>query len=83
MSPENLNDPKCGVSGYWVYVLYSVDFDKIYVGCTGNLEARLLSHNVNGKKGWTLRYRPWALIHKESFINKSDALAREKQLKGS
>jgi len=30
---------------YMVYVLYSEDYYKIYVGFTSNIEARLYSHN--------------------------------------
>jgi putative endonuclease len=64
-----------------VYVLFSVAHNKIYIGCTGNLEQRLLSHNELGKKGWTIKYRPWTLIYNESFETKHQALLREKQLK--
>ncbi len=67
---------------YTVYVLYSEKYDKLYIGFTSNLEARLQSHNELGKKGFTVRYRPWKLIHTEHFENKRDAMRREKQLKG-
>ncbi len=66
---------------FTVYVLYSKDYDKIYIGFTSNLEQRLLSHNELGKKGWTIKFRPWQLIYKEKYSEKSDAMKREKQLK--
>ena len=66
---------------YTVYVLYSKQHDKLYIGFTSNLEARLKSHNELDKKGFTVRYRPWKLIHTETFENKTDAMQREKQLK--
>jgi putative endonuclease len=66
---------------FYVYVLHSASFDKIYIGYTQNLEQRLLSHNELGKKGWTIKYRPWKLIHKEEFKTKAEAMNREKQLK--
>lgn len=66
---------------YKVYVLYSENHNKIYIGCTSDLEDRLLSHNVMGTKGFTVKYRPWRVIHTESFLEKTDALKREKQLK--
>ncbi len=66
---------------FTVYVLYSKSYDKIYIGFTSNLEQRLLSHNELGKKGWTIKFRPWQLIHTEEFQLKSDAMKREKQLK--
>jgi len=66
-----------------VYVLYSPSFDKIYIGYTSNIEQRMLSHNELGKKGYTLKYRPWKLIHTEPFEIKSDAMMREKALKSA
>jgi len=47
---------------YTVYVLYSFSYDKIYIGYTSNLIDRFRSHNKLGKKGWTLRYRPWVVF---------------------
>ncbi len=66
---------------FTVYVLYSKDYDKIYIGYTSDLEQRLLSHNELGKKGWTIKFRPWQLIYKETIQLKSDAMKREKELK--
>jgi putative endonuclease len=68
---------------YTVYVLYSSLYDKIYIGFTSNVEARLLSHNVLAKKGWTIKYRPWELVYKEEYNTKSEALSRERELKTS
>ncbi len=66
---------------YTVYVLYSKSFDKIYIGYTSNLDQRLLSHNKLGTKGWTIRFRPWELLYKEEFHEKTEAMKREKELK--
>ena len=66
---------------YSVYVLYSEGFNKIYIGYSGNLEQRILSHNQLGKKGWTIKFRPWNLVHSENFQTKEEALLREKELK--
>ena len=66
---------------FTVYVLYSKSYNKIYIGFTSNLEQRLLSHNELSKKGWTIKFRPWQLVHTEVFQIKSDAMNREKQLK--
>ena len=68
---------------FTVYVLYSENFDKIYIGYTSNLEQRFLSHNKLAKKGWTMHFRPWKIIHTEEFETKQEALKREKQLKSS
>jgi putative endonuclease len=70
------------MSEYYVYVLYSSKFDKIYVGQTCDISNRLREHN-NGLSGYTKRYIPWKLIYTEKFSNRGDALKREKQLKSS
>jgi putative endonuclease len=66
---------------FTVYVLHSKSYEKIYIGFTSDLEQRLLSHNELGKKGWTIKFRPWQIIHTEVFQLKSDAMKREKELK--
>ena len=68
---------------YTVYVLYSAGFEKIYIGFSSNVEARLESHNVHAKKGWTIRYRPWILVYREEYQDKRLAMDREKQLKSA
>ena len=65
------------------YVLYSMKHKKIYIGYTSNLIGRFKSHNELGKKGYTIRYRPWIVVHLEFYDTKSDAISREKQLKSS
>jgi len=66
---------------YVVYVLKSLTADKHYVGYTQNFISRFKSHNELGKKGFTVRYRPWHVIHVEFFNVKKDAMHREKFLK--
>ncbi len=66
---------------FTVYVLYSDKFNKLYIGFTSDLEKRFLSHNKLGTKGYTIKYRPWKIIHTEIFDNKTEAMKREKQLK--
>jgi len=68
---------------FTVYILYSSDFDKIYIGYTSDIENRMLSHNKLATKGYTTKYRPWKIIHTEVFESKSEALKREKQLKSA
>jgi len=64
-----------------VYVLYSRKFNKTYTGYTSNLIERFKSHNYLGKKGFTLRYRPWMVVLVEPFVTKSEAQKRESFLK--
>lgn len=68
---------------YTVYVLYSVAYDKIYIGYTSDLADRFKSHNELGTKGYTIRFRPWSILHTENFDLKSNAMKREKQLKSA
>ena len=68
---------------FTVYVLYSPAFDKIYIGFTKNIEARFLSHNKLGKKGWTIKFRPWQILYTEGFTVKEKAMIREKELKSA
>ena len=66
---------------FTVYVLYSREFEKIYIGFTSDLETRFKSHNELGTKGWTIKYRPWIILYQEEFDSKSEAMKREKELK--
>jgi len=68
---------------FTVYVLYSEKYDKIYIGFTSDLEARLKSHNQLSRKGWTVRYRPWEIIYTETYADKQSAMRRERALKSS
>ena len=64
-----------------VYILFSEDYGKTYVGFTSNLIERFKSHNYLSKKGYTIKFRPWQVIYVEFFTTKSEALKREKFLK--
>lgn len=71
----------CDSFMYTVYVLYSIKFDKIYIGYTSDLEARIKSHNELATKGWSVRYRPWEVVYTEEYELKSEAMRRERELK--
>ncbi|QSB26469.1 GIY-YIG nuclease family protein [Flavobacterium sp. CLA17] len=64
-----------------VYILYSEKFNKSYTGYTSNLIERFKSHNFLETKGYTLKFRPWTVIHVEFFKFKAEALKKEKYLK--
>jgi len=64
-----------------VYILYSERFKKKYTGFTSSLIERFKSHNQLATKGYTLKFRPWVVIHVEFFCSKSEAMKREKYLK--
>lgn len=65
---------------YYVYILQSQTDKRFYVGYTLDVHKRLLEHN-SGKNASTKRGIPYELIHFEGFLNKADALEREKYLK--
>ncbi|OGI66161.1 hypothetical protein A3A95_00395 [Candidatus Nomurabacteria bacterium RIFCSPLOWO2_01_FULL_39_18] len=70
---------------FTVYAIYSQTSDKIYIGQTIDIDSRLKQHNSNGGDHlgkFTLQNRgPWALIHKEAFPTRTEAIKRERQLK--
>jgi putative endonuclease len=68
---------------FTVYVLHSEAFNKIYIGYTSDLDSRFLSHNQLATQGYTVKFRPWKIIHTEIFETKSLAMKREKQLKSA
>ena len=65
---------------YFVYAIYSDSRNYLYVGLSDNVERRLREHN-SGKNRTTRPYRPFRLIHMESFNSRSEARAREIILK--
>ena len=66
---------------FTVYILYSLSSTKTYVGFTNDINRRMNEHNITETKGFTLKYRPWTLISTENFVEKKQAIQREKFLK--
>ena len=66
---------------FTVYILYSATYNKTYVGYTSDITARFNSHNELSNKGWTIKFRPWELIHTEGYETKQEAMKREKWFK--
>jgi putative endonuclease len=71
------------INMFVTYALYSLKFDKIYVGYTSDLIDRFNSHNFNSQKGFTKNFRPWVVIYVEFHESKPAAMKREKELKSS
>ena len=65
---------------YYIYVLLSDKDHNFYVGFTENLQSRLEEHR-KGRVASTKDRRPLTLIYSEAYLNKTDALKREKYLK--
>ena len=67
---------------YYVYVLKNKKDRSFYIGYTSDLKRRLSEHQ-NGKGGRTTRIKSgWELIYFEAYLDKRDAIGREKFLKG-
>jgi len=65
---------------YWVYIIRSLKDNKHYIGYTNNLERRLQDHNRG--KSESVKYRgEFALVHREEYLTKLEAVRREKQIK--
>jgi len=69
------------VKSYYVYIMAN-NHRTTYVGVTNNLERRVWEHKTHYHEGFTKRYNCTKLVHIEEFASISDAIAREKQLKG-
>ncbi len=65
---------------YYVYILKSKKDDGLYIGFTENLRQRFKEHN-NKENQSTKSRTPFTLIFYESYVNKYDALRREKYFK--
>ncbi|EKE07358.1 MAG: hypothetical protein ACD_18C00112G0001 [uncultured bacterium] len=65
---------------HYLYFLWSEKLQKIYIGETTDLFARIDYHN-NGRQRYTSRGIPWTPIAYLEFENRTEALAEEKRLK--
>ena len=65
---------------YTVYILYSEQFDRFYVGQTDNITIRLERHNAGTVKS-TKAYIPWKIVYTQEFETRSQAVRREHEIK--
>ncbi len=66
---------------FFVYIMAS-ESKVVYIGITNDLERRTKEHKLHYNSGFTHRYHVTKLVYFETFDNPSDAIAREKVLKG-
>ncbi|HKI46712.1 MAG TPA: GIY-YIG nuclease family protein [Balneolales bacterium] len=66
---------------YYVYILYSRSRDRFYTGQTDDVGDRFIRHN-QGRSKATKSGRPWLLAYAESYPTRSEAMRREKEIKG-
>ena len=67
---------------YYIYVLTDATDKFMYIGVTNDLLRRMREHKSEQLKGYTKRYHIHKLVYYEKFHEITDAIAREKQLKG-
>ena len=65
----------------FVYILYSETLDLYYIGCSDDPQKRLKKHLAD-HKGFTAQAHDWQICYTECHNSKTEALKREKQLKG-
>jgi len=65
---------------YYVYLIKSKKLDFAYIGSTPDLKKRLSDHNSCREQS-TKFYAPFNLVYYEAYLDKYDALEREKKLK--
>jgi putative endonuclease len=66
---------------HYVYLIRSISRpDQTYVGCTENLEERLVAHNSSSSHH-TKQYKPWKVVVSLSFEDKQRAIEFERYLK--
>jgi putative endonuclease len=67
---------------YAVYILASKKNGTLYIGVTGTLPQRVEQHSAAAVQGFTQKYGVKTLVWFERYTDISEAIAREKQLKG-
>jgi putative endonuclease len=69
------------MGNWYTYILYSRGIDRYYIGVTDDLKWRLERHNM-GWGRYTQSGLPWKIVYYESYKSKTEALKREKEIKG-
>jgi putative endonuclease len=75
-----------GYKTYYVYITTNKNKTVLYTGITNDLRRRLWEHEQGTKvlntKSFTGKYNAYHLIYYEEFGHVTDAIAREKEIKG-
>lgn len=66
---------------YYVYIMASAG-GVLYIGVTNDIHRRTAEHKEAGKNSFADRYNCRKLLHVETYAQVTQAIAREKQLKG-
>lgn len=66
----------------YVYILTNKTHTVLYIGVTSNIAKRVYEHKIHAVDGFTAKYNVDKLIYVEKYSYITDAIAREKHLKG-
>ena len=66
---------------FCTYIHYSEKLTGYYIGYTGFSPQERLAQHLKEHIGHTNKAKDWILVYSEYFNSKSEAMAREKQLK--
>lgn len=69
---------------FFTYILHNATIDRFYIGYTSNLDNRIREHNKqkHSTKFTRKQIGSWELKHSEEFDSRTDAIRREKEIKG-
>src|SRR5438874_1550575 len=67
---------------FYVYMLTNKWHTVLYTGSTRSVDGRLFQHKEKIRPGFTNKYNCDQLVYFEEFDTRSEAEAREKQIKG-
>jgi putative endonuclease len=65
---------------FYLYILYSKQVDRYYVGSTDDIQKRLQSH-LSGISRYTAIAGDWVVVYSESFESRHEASKRELEIK--
>ena len=65
-----------------IYIMTNRTDNVLYTGVTSNLKKRVYEHREKMIDGFTKKYNTHKLVYYEVFQDMTNAIAREKQIKG-
>ena len=67
---------------YYVYILTNKTNHVLYIGMTNDIKRRIFEHKSEMIEGFSKRYHTHKLVYFEEYGSPTEAISREKQLKG-
>lgn len=67
---------------YYIYIMTNFGNGTLYTGVTSDLAKRIYEHRNKLREGFTKKYNLNKLVYFEAFETSTQAILREKQIKG-